>query len=510
MTKLKGIHYWIEKRAQIAPNKLALIGENDRVTYKQMSENINVIAQCLQERLLLKKGDRLGLLLPNGIEYVMILFAAAKIGSIIVPLNTRLTATELAFQMNDSQTTAFIIGKEFEDLGKNIIDRTKITSVMLLDAGVKSLQELVQTTQREEASLPEVDGSLPFIICYTSGTTGRPKGAVLTQENMFWNALNNQLSLDITSNDVTLTLLPLFHIGGIGLFSLPVLFMGGTVVIPSKFDTSRVLKLIEQYRITLIMGVPTIYDSIRKDPNFNHTDLTSVRWFYSGGAPCPLELISFFTDKGLPFGQGFGMTETSPTVFLQTKDNYLESKGSIGKAAMFTEIRVVDHLDRDVAPDEVGELWVKGPNVFKEYWNLPKETAASFKDGWFLTGDLVKKDQDGFVYIAGRKKEMIISGGENIYPLEIEQAIAKLKQVHETAVIGVPDDRWGEIPIAIIALHEGSTLTKKEIQEYCRQYLAKYKVPKDVYFVNALPKNATGKIDKALIKKQYTRSWHHD
>ncbi len=506
MKKLEGIHYWIEKRAQITPNKLALIGENEQVTYKQMSENIHKIARCLQERFLLKKGDRLGLLLPNGIDYVMILFAAAKIGSIIVPLNTRLTATELAFQVNDSQTTAIIIGKEFEDFGNEIIDRTKISSVMWLDGGLKSLLDQVQTTLREEASLPEVDGSSAFIICYTSGTTGHPKGAVLTQENMFWNALNNQLSLDITSNDVTLTLLPLFHIGGIGLFSLPVLFMGGTVVIPSKFDTSQVLKLIEQYRITLIMGVPTIHDSIRKDPNFHHTDLTSVRWFYSGGAPCPLELISFFTEKGLPFGQGFGMTETSPTVFLQTKDNYLESKGSIGKATMFTEIRVVDSTGKDVACDEVGELWVKGPNVFKEYWNLPKETADSFKDGWFLTGDLVKKDQDGFVYITGRKKEMIISGGENIYPLEIEQAIAKLKQVQETAVIGVPDDIWGEVPIAIIVLHEGSTLTKKEIQEYCKQYLAKYKVPKEVHFVNALPKNATGKIDKTLIKKQISRS----
>ncbi len=502
---MEGIHYWIEKRAQIAPNKLALIGENDQVTYKQMSENINVIAQCLQERLLLKKGDRLGLLLPNGIDYMMILFAAAKIGSIVVPLNTRLTAAELAFQLNDSQTAAIIIGKEFEDLGKQLIDRTKITSVMWHDGGLKALLEQVQTNRSEETSLQDVDGSTPFIICYTSGTTGRPKGAVLTQENMFWNALNNQLSLDITSNDVTLTLLPLFHIGGIGLFSLPVLFMGGTVIIPSKFDTSQVLKLIEQYRITLIMGVPTIHDSIRKDPNFDNTDLTSVRWFYSGGAPCPLELISFFIEKGLPFGQGFGMTETSPTVFLQTKDHYLESKGSIGKAAMFTDIRVVDHSGKDVAPGEVGELWIKGPNIFKEYWNLPKETAASFQDGWFLTGDLVKKDKDGFVYIAGRKKEMIISGGENIYPLEIEQVIAKLDQVHETAVIGVSDEIWGEVPIAIVSLQKGATLTKNAIQVHCQQYLAKYKVPKDIQFVSVLPKNATGKIDKALIKKQFAR-----
>lgn len=507
---MDGIHYWIEKRAQIAPNKLALIGENDQVTYKQMSENINRIARSLQERLLLKKGDRLGLLLPNGIEYVMILFAAAKIGSIVVPLNTRLTATELVFQMNDSQTTAIIIGREFADLGKQIIDKTKITSVMWLDGGLKSLLEQVQTTQCEEASLQEVDGSSPFIICYTSGTTGRPKGAVLTQENMFWNALNNQLSLDITSNDITLTLLPLFHIGGIGLFSLPVLFMGGTVIIPAKFDTTQVLKLIEQYRITLIMGVPTIHDSIRKDPKFNDTDLTSVRWFYSGGAPCPLELISFFTEKGLPFGQGFGMTETSPTVFLQTKDHYLESKGSIGKAAMFTDIRVVDHSGKDVAPGEVGELWIKGPNVFKEYWNLPKETENSFQNGWFLTGDLVKKDKDGFVYIAGRKKEMIISGGENIYPLEIEQVIAKLDLVQETAVIGVSDEIWGEVPVAIVSLQEGTTLTKKTIQDHCQRYLAKYKVPKEVHFVSVLPKNATGKIDKAFIKKQFTRSCHHD
>ncbi|WP_458413302.1 long-chain-fatty-acid--CoA ligase [Schinkia sp. CFF1] len=501
---MHGINYCIDKRAQITPNKIALIGENEQVTYKQMSENINQIALCLKEKFSIRKGDRIGLLLPNGVDYMMILFAAAKIGSIIVPLNTRLSSTELSFQMTDSQTTMLIIGKEFEDLGTQIINQTNISSVLWLDSGIKSFLEQVQPYPKEGVSVQEADGDSSFMICYTSGTTGRPKGAVLTQENMFWNVLNNQLALDITSNDVTITLLPLFHIGGIGLFSLPVLLMGGTVIIPSKFDPTQVLKLIEQYRVTLVMGVPTIHDSIRKNNNFNTTDFSSIRWFYSGGAPCPLELISFFHDIGLPFGQGYGMTETSPTVFMQTKENYLHTTGSIGKAAMFTDIRVVNSIGQDVGCEEVGELWVKGPNVFKEYWNLPKETADSFRDGWFLTGDLVKKDKNGFVYIAGRKKEMVISGGENIYPLEIEQIIMALNQVLEAAVIGVIDETWGEVPIAIIALNNGSTLTEKEIQAHCKKYLAKYKVPKQIHFVSVLPKNATGKIDKSLLKKQYT------
>ncbi len=345
----------------------------------------------------------------------------------------------------------------------------------------------------------------PYIICYTSGTTGKPKGAVLTQENMFWNALNNQYALDITSSDKCLVILPLFHIGGIGLFAFPTFLAGGTVIVPGKFQPKQVLKLIEDLKVTVMMGVPTIFNALRSEESFEKTDLKSVRVFCSGGAPCPVELIRAYHEQGVPLYQGFGMTETSPTVFMLSQEDYQRKIGSIGKPVMFCDIDLVDENGKSVKQGEVGELIIKGGNVFKEYWGLPDKTAEAIKDGWFYTGDLAYKDEEGFIYIAGRKKDMIISGGENIYPLEVEQVIGEMNGINEVAVIGIQDDKWGEVPIAIVSLKENHSLTGEEIQNYCSSKLAKYKVPKRVVFLEELPKNATGKLDKKVMQQQYTK-----
>lgn len=503
---MRGIAYWIDKRARITPERIALVGPGgEALTYSEMSRRVNQMARMLRQRYGVAKGDRVAVLSGNHEDYLMLLFALAKLGSIAVPLNIRLTPRELAFQLNDSGAKMLIAEDDFRETVKTLSSETELRHVLWLDG--KRLQNrlaaYVEPYSGEQLEPAELDGGEPYIICYTSGTTGRPKGAVLTQDNMFWNAVNNMLAIDIHSADRVLTLLPLFHIGGIGLFAFPALLAGGTVLIPGKFQPETALEWIEKYGATVVMGVPTIHDALRKSPRFETTDFSSVRWFYSGGAPCPHELIRFYLERGLAFGQGFGMTETSPTVFMLSKEDYARKIGSIGKPVMFNDIRIVDDEGRDLPPGEIGELLIKGPNVMKEYWNLPEETSKTIRDGWLYSGDLAWRDEEGFVYIAGRKKEMIISGGENVYPLEVEKVIQELPEVDEVAVFGVPDEKWGEVPNAVLSLKKGSSLTEEDIRRHCEERLAKYKVPKKFHFVDELPKNSTGKIDKAGIKRQY-------
>ncbi|MFC4408857.1 o-succinylbenzoate--CoA ligase [Chungangia koreensis] len=492
---MKGISYWIEKRAMITPKRIALIDEQQQLTYLEMNRLVHNYASVLQSVYAIQKGDRVGVLAGNGIDYIITLFAVAKLNAIVVPLNIRLTADELTYQISDSGLRTFIVDDEHYDRGVELQERIPLNLL--------TFQSLQQNTP-SLSNVDEPDPLAPYIICYTSGTTGRPKGAVLTQENMYWNAVNNSLGLDITSKDKVITLLPLFHIGGIGLFTFPTLLAGGTVIVPDRFDSGQALNMIEKHRVTIVMGVPAIHDAIRKSSNFDQTDLSSVRFFYNGGAPCPEELIRFYFQKGIQFGQGYGLTETSPTVFLLSEENFETKIGSIGKPVLFTDIKIVDEEGRGVKAGEIGELLVKGPNVIREYWNLPEATAQTFQDGWFATGDMVRQDDEGFVFIAGRKKEMIISGGENIYPLEIERVLYEMEEVDEVAVIGASHEKWGETPIAIVVMKSGTSLTDEQLRSYCASKLARYKVPSKFIFVSALPKNATGKIDKPSLKKHYT------
>ncbi|MBP2079750.1 AMP-binding protein [Oceanobacillus polygoni] len=491
---MESIAYWIHKRGLITPNRTALISEHNQYTYKALSNKINSMAVLLQNKYQLEKGDRVAILSQNREEYIISYFAIAQLGLIAVPLNIRLRASELAFQLTDSGTKMILFEAETEILLQEIKNLFNYENAYSFDAGNIGIEEPVVAV--------EVDPSMdPFIICYTSGTTGRPKGAVLTQANMFWNAVNNQYAIDITSTDIVNVLLPLFHIGGIGLFAFPTLLTGGTIVIPGKFNPEQAIRSIETYGVTIVMGVPTIHDALRKHPLFETADFSSVRWFYSGGAPCSKELIHSFIDRDLPFGQGMGMTETAPTILMLSKEDYKRKVGSIGKPVMFCDIALVDDTGHPVETGEVGELIIKGPNVMKEYWGLPDKTEEAIRNGWFYSGDLMRQDEEGFIYVAGRKKDMIISGGENIYPLQVEQTINELQAIHECAVIAIADEKWGEVPIAFISLKEGKTIRKTEIIAHCREKLATYKVPKDIRIIEELPKNATGKIDKRKLSQ---------
>ncbi|RFB18336.1 o-succinylbenzoate--CoA ligase [Bacillus sp. HNG] len=490
---MQGIAYWIEKRAELHPKRIAIITEKEQITYKTLSQDVNNLASYLKLNLSIKRGDRIAILSQNRYEYIVLLFAIAKLECIAVPLNIRLTVNELVYQINDSETETLFIEDIYQQTSNALKEETCLKEIISIDT-VRYLKG-----GNENVSV-ETSESAPYLICYTSGTTGKPKGAVLTQNNMFWNAINNSLAIDITSSDRSLLLLPLFHIGGIGLFAFPTLYAGGTIILPEgKFDSERALMMIEQHQASIVMGVPTIHQAILHSPSFDKTNLKSVRWFYNGGAPCPLEIIKEFFDKGLLFGQGFGMTETSPTLFMLLKEDAERKMGSIGKPAMYCEYKLIDSEGDVVKDGEVGELIVRGPNVMKEYWNRPEATAEALRDGWLYTGDLARVDEEGFLYIVGRKKEMIISGGENIYPLEVEQIIGKLADVEEVAVVGVVDQKWGEVPVAFVVKTKESLVTEEEIIQYCNQFLAKYKIPKKIEFMDQLPRNATGKIQKNLL-----------
>ncbi|PLR86367.1 o-succinylbenzoate--CoA ligase [Bacillus canaveralius] len=486
---MQGIAYWIEKHASIHPDRIAIITEQEKITYKELDEKICKAAAYLFRRLGVKRGDRIAILSQNRLEYVVLLFAIAKIECIAVPLNIRLNMNELVFQLKDSESTVLFAEEAFQQMAKSLETESGIEQVVALE----TLTHLEEPLNRLSY---EINENASFIICYTSGTTGKPKGAVLTQKNMFWNAINNILAIDLNSKDRSIVLLPLFHIGGIGLFALPTLFTGGTIVIPGKFEPAKALSMIEEHQATVVMGVPAIHQALLKCPSFQAKNLQSVRWFYNGGAPCPPELIKAFVDKGFLFGQGFGMTETSPTVFMLSEEDANRKIGSIGKPVLYCDYMLVDRQGNEVGTGEVGELIVRGPNVMKEYWKRPEATNDAIRDGWLYTGDLARADDEGFLYIVGRRKEMIISGGENIYPLEVEQAIGQLSEVQEVAVVGVADSIWGEVPAAYVVKTEGSLLTQDDIIDHCHSLLAKYKVPKQVVFLDELPKNSTGKIQK--------------
>lgn len=530
-------------------------GNNEFValSYEQLQERVDRLRDALA-RSGLAFGDRIGILSHNSPQFLELIFASASLGLIVVPLNVRLTVPEWQYQLNDSGARLLILGPEFagrkgELLRQTDVERTVVLSddtfrpaadaFVAADTLSPTTHALLAAEWQEQAADPgaaevveaenararrNAGGDLgdrtgadtepgarvtlhdPLLICYTSGTTGAPKGAVITHGNQLANALNATMTLDIRADDTMITLLPMFHTGGIGLFTLPTLYAGGTVVLPRQFQSGEALALIERFGVTGVFAVPTIHQALIDDPAFDKTDLRTVRWFYSGGAPCPLELIKRFRSRGFLFGQGYGLTETSPTHFLLVPEDFERKLGTVGRPALHAEARIVDEDGQELPAGEVGEIVVAGPNVFKQYWNRPDETEESFKDGWFYTGDLGRADEEGFVTLVGRRKELIISGGENIYPLEVEQVLESHPAVAEAAVVGLPDARWGETPHAAIELHaEGAAslaISAEALTAWCEERLARYKVPKTIHFEERLPRNAAGKVLKPRLAER--------
>ncbi len=503
-----GIGYWLSRHALLHPEREALITPTERFSYGLLNREANRAAHGLRA-MGLQEGDRIGILAVNDPRFLIVLFGAAKIGVVVVPLNYRLSVPELAFQIRDAGIRALFMGPEQAGIVEALRAEASVEAVVgLADepmAGAMAYPDWASGQPEEEPGDP-IPWDRPLLIVYTSGTTGRPKGAVLTHANQFWNAMNDIIALRITAEDTTLTLLPLVHVGGIGLFTLPTLLVGGRVVMPRRFDPDEALRWIERERVTIVMGVPTIFQMLLASPLLDQVDLSSVRAFYNGGDRCPLEVVEAFRRRGLPFGGGYGLTETSPTAFMLEPEEFVEGTralGFIGKPAFFTEARIVTPEGREAGPGEVGELWLRGPNVFAGYWNLPEATAEAFCEGWFRTGDLAYRDERGFTYIVGRLKEMFKSGGLNVYPAEVEAVLAQHPAVQEVCVIGVPDPKWGEVGRAVVVLRPGYAIEPEALLVWCEGRLARYKIPRSVVFVEALPRNALGKIVRAEVQARY-------
>jgi len=502
-----GIGSWLGKRALLTPGKEAVVDGEKRLDYRELNNRVNHLANGLLD-LGLQGGDRVAILSYNRVEFLETIMAAAKLGLILVPLNWRLTATELAFIVKDSGASTLLFDADFAAAATTLREQTALKRSLVfgdrqLGNTVAYEDLLSKQTAREPQPNVIPDLNTPHIIMYTAGTTGQPKGAILSQGASFWNVLNLNLPLDFTSNDRNLVVLPMFHIGGIGLFTLPMIYHGGTVIIQRAFDPVQTLTLLEAENITLFFGVPAIFLALIQHPQFNATAFKNVRVVMSGGAPLPVSLVQQYHDAGIVLQQGFGMSEAAPSIATLERDLALSKAGSIGKAVFHLDARIVDDQMSELPAGEVGELVIRGPNLLQGYWNRPEATQEAFSGGWFHTGDLALMDSDGCLYIVERKKDMFISGGENVYPAEVENVIYELPQIAEAAVIGIRDEKWGEVGRAIVALKAGHRLTDEALIAHLQGRLAKYKIPKSVVFVAQLPRNAAGKVLKNVLRKEH-------
>ena len=499
---------WISHHAANRGTKEAIrdLGTGRSFTYADLDRRVDAMAAYLRS-LGVGRGDRVGVLAHNGVEYFDIQFACARTGSICVLLNWRLTVAELEYILNDSSPALLVHDSTFAESAVELQRLCSIDTLLSIDSGGADnpYERVLARFDGQDGGREELTHDDVISIMYTSGTTGHPKGAMITHGMNFWNAINLGVPGGIGLDTVSMCVLPLFHTGGLNCYSNPALHAGGTVVIMKTFDPGTALRVLgdPEQGITHFFAVPAPYQFMMQHPDFEHTDLSRLRIAGVGGAPCALTIMEAWAGRGVSMLQGFGMTETSPAhIFLDVNES-LRKIGSTGKTLLHTETRIVNDDGGDCGPNEIGELWVAGPNITPGYWNRPDATAAAFEGRWLKTGDAAQMDDEGFIYIVDRWKDMYISGGENVYPAEIENVLYQLPQVAEAAIIGVPSDKWGEVGLAVLALKPGATIDRATVVEHCVSRLAKFKIPNDIAIVDALPRNATGKVLKRELRTQF-------
>jgi fatty-acyl-CoA synthase len=515
-----GIGSWLQRRRPKSGIKTAIIAGDRELSYVELADRSTRLANAFRDRGV-AKGDRVAYLGDNDPSFLETLFAAGLAGAVFVPLNTRLAPPEIQFQLRDSGAVLLVHSAALAGLAEHGSAETAVGGLIVVDdpaerdggtsdgggtAGGTAVEAFEAVIASGAALPPDERVSLDdaAMILYTSGTTGNPKGALLTHGNITWNCVNVLVDFDFASTDVALMISPMFHVASLDMGVLPTLLKGGTVVLEAKFDPGRTLELIERHRATTISGVPTTYQMLCEHPDWDATDLSSLNKLTCGGSAVPMRVLEAYERRGLRFSNGYGMTETAPGATTLPAARSRDKAGSSGLPHFFTDVRVADPLDPaagPAAPGTAGEIQIKGPNVIHRYWNRPEASADSYTaDGWFKSGDMGYKDPDGFVFISDRLKDMIISGGENIYPAEVEQAIAELDAVGSVAVIGVPDEKWGEVPRAVVLLRDGARLTEEQLRSHLEGRLARYKIPKSVVFVAEMPRTASGKIRKADLR----------
>jgi len=514
----QGVGTWIHRRRVKSAGKTALISGGAELSYAEFAERVDRLASAFADRGI-AQGDRVAYLGENHPAFLETFFACGTLGAVFVPLNTRLAPPEVEFALQDSGSSILVHARSLEGLAVPGTRGVALTHRMIVadepaaadaaagDAAGTAVEDLEQVIASGSAEHRDVKVSLddPAMILYTSGTTGRPKGALLTHGNLTWNSFNVLVDYDMVSTDVALMIAPMFHVASLGMGVLPALLKGATVILEPRFEPGRTLRLIEEYKATSISGVPTTYQMLCEHPDWESTDISSLTKLTCGGSAVPMRVLEAYESRGLSFTGGYGMTETAPGATSLAPGRSREKAGSAGLPHFFTDVRIADPAGGVLPAGSVGEIQISGPNVIKEYWNRPDATTASYADGvWFKSGDMGYVDEEGYLYISDRLKDMIISGGENIYPAEVEQYIVELEAVGSVAVIGIPDEKWGEVPRAIVTVRNGYSLTEEDIRNHLQGRVARYKIPKSVVIVEDLPRTASGKIRKADLRKQYS------
>ncbi|HXY43755.1 MAG TPA: long-chain fatty acid--CoA ligase [Acidimicrobiales bacterium] len=499
---------WFEQRAQLTPNRRCLSFEGETWTYATMLERIDATAAALREGGV-RHGDRVAYLGLNHPAFFETMFGAASLGAIFVPLNFRLTSRELSYIVRDAGVHTIVVDDQHRKLVDAVRDELDCRRYLSSEApadGWTTLEEAKNAAAGDARGGSEaVDGDEVALIMYTSGTTGRPKGAMLTHANLWWNNVVALLLTDMLESDVSLVVAPLFHIGGLNVTTLQAWMKGAENVLHRSFDPGRFIDDIARYGVTIAFAVPAMLLFVSQHPDFDGADLTTVRSIVCGGAPVPESLIKLYIGRGIQINQGYGLTETSPCVSFLTPEHALAKLGSAGRAPMFIDIRLEDPEGRTITdPDVRGEICVRGPNVMKGYWNRPEATAAAIDpEGWFHTGDVGYLDAEGFLFVADRIKDMVITGGENVYPAEVESVLYTHPAVAEVAVIGLPDERWGEAVTAVAVLKPDATLTLEQLRDFAGESLARYKLPSRLELVDALPRNPAGKVLKFDLRDRF-------
>jgi fatty-acyl-CoA synthase len=502
-----GIGEWPARRASLTPEALALVdlATGRRLTYRAWDRRVRALAAMLSERFGVGFKDRVAIVAANSGEYLDAFFATALLGAVAVPLNWRLTTRELSEILTDCEPRLVLHDAAFAANARAAVEAAAL-------AAPPSLCDLAEHPGDDPAL---ADRAQPFesaigeeiaLILYTSGTTGVPKGAMLSHRMIAWNAVNTQISWGVRENDSTPTFAPFFHAGGLNVLTTPLIHCGGMVVLVPSSDPAQIMQAIAQERTTIVFAVPTIFQKMMEHPDFATTDFSSVRFCVTGGSSCPLPVIHRYAGQGLTFRQGYGLTEVGVNCFSLAPEDAVRKAGSVGRPVFHSRARIVDDSDRDVPAGEVGELVLAGPHVCSGYWRRPEATLDAFRGGWWHTGDLARCDEDGYYYITGRKKDMFISGGENVYPAEVEGVLEAHPAVAEVAVIAEPDPTWGETGVAVVVLRAPDQATADDLIAYCNGRLARFKIPKRVVFTDHLPRNAMGKVVKAELRERFITS----
>ena len=494
---------WSGRRALLTPDREAIFDniEKKRYSYRELDKRATKFARVLLDNGI-TKGDLVAVLSINRIEYVDFFMATAKIGAILVPFNIRLTAQEIISLMKKIKPSVLLYDSQFVSVTYELKKTKLIESYMTIGEnsvnGDPNSQQLMQNASGSEVERPKINFEDPHLILFTGGTTGLPKGAVLSHRLIFWNSVNTIMSWGLNSDDIQPLMFPLFHTGGWNVLLLPFYHLGAKSILMGDFNPDKTLKIIDAEKCTIVIGVPTMFHMIANLPQFQTANLESVKIFISGGAPCPVSLMERYWARDKLFKMGYGLTEVGPNNFYLPEKDIKQKPTSVGLPVFHCDAKIVNtEIKKVVNQGEIGELLLRGPHIFSGYWDEPEETKKTIEaDGWVHTGDLANQDKEGFYYIVGRKKEMFISGGENIYPVEIEELIYQHPAIDLAAVIGVPDEKWGEVGKAIITLKSGKSINVEGLREFLKPKLAKFKIPKYIEIRDSLPTSAAGKILK--------------